>query len=48
MPKDTEGFLVRRDGWTLGLHGRLPVEMVDIPAYIPETEAWLFRNAMLA
>jgi hypothetical protein len=43
-----EGFLVRREGWTLGLHGRSPIELVEVPAHIPKVESWLYRDAAIA
>lgn len=42
------GFIVRRDGWKLSLHGRSPMEQVDVPKYIPKEERHLFRDAMIA
>jgi hypothetical protein len=43
-----EGFLVRRDSWLLGLHGRSPIELVEIPAYVPKAESSLYRDAVIA
>ena len=43
-----ESFLVRRDGWTLSLHGRSPIEHVELPKYIPETESSFYRDAIIA
>ncbi len=43
-----EGFLVRREGWNLGLHGRSPIELVEVPAYVPAKESWLYRDAVIA
>jgi hypothetical protein len=43
-----EGFLIRRETWSFGLHGRSPIELVEIPAYIPEKESWLYRDAVVA
>jgi hypothetical protein len=43
-----EGFLVRRDGWSIGLHGRTPMELVEIPKYIPDDEARHYRDAVIA
>jgi len=43
-----EGFLVRRELWILGLHGRSPIELVEVPAYIPKAESWLHRDAVIA
>jgi hypothetical protein len=42
------GFIVRRDGWKLSLHGRSPMEHVEVPKYIPKEERHLFRDAMIA
>jgi hypothetical protein len=43
-----ESFIVRRDGWKLGLHGRSPMEHVDVPKYIPKQERDHFRDALIA
>lgn len=43
-----EGFLVRRDGWTLSLHGRSPMEQVELPKFIPEKESSYYRDAVIA
>jgi hypothetical protein len=43
-----EGFLVRREGWNLGLHGRSPIELVEVPAYVPDKESWLYKDAVIA
>lgn len=43
-----ETFLVRRDGWTLSLNGRSPIEHVELPKYIPETESSFYRDAIIA
>jgi hypothetical protein len=43
-----EGFLVRRTGWNLGLHGRSPIESVELPAFLPKSESWLYRDAVIA
>ena len=43
-----EGFLVRRELWILGLHGRSPIELVEVPAYVPKVESWLYRDAVIA
>jgi hypothetical protein len=43
-----EGVIVRREGWRIGLHGRSPMELVDVPKYIPKEERNLFRDAMIA
>jgi hypothetical protein len=42
------GFIVRRDGWNLILDGRSPFEQVEVPKYIPNTEKWLYRDAMVS
>jgi hypothetical protein len=43
-----EGFLVRRTGWNLSLQGRSPIELIETPAYIPNSELHHYRNAVLA
>ncbi len=43
-----EGFLVRREVWILGLHGRSPIELAEVPAYVPKVESWLYRDAVIA
>ena len=43
-----EGFLVRRTSWELQLHGRSPIEGVEVPKYIPKPEYNLFRDALIA
>jgi hypothetical protein len=43
-----EAVLVRREGWRLSLHGRSPMEHVDVPKYIPKEEQSLFRDAVIA
>ena len=43
-----EGFLIRREAWTLGLHGRSPIEFVEIPTYIPKLESVFYRDAIIA
>jgi hypothetical protein len=43
-----ESFLVKRDRWNLLLHGRSPMEEVDVPKCIPKKESWLYRDALIA
>jgi len=43
-----EAFLVRREGWTLSLHGRSPMERVEIPIYLPKIESKFYRDAVIA
>ena len=43
-----EGFIIRRAGWKFSLEGRAPVEQIQVPAYVPKTEANLFRDALVA
>ena len=43
-----EAFLVRREGWHLSLHGRSPMEQVEVPKHIPKTERHFFRDAIVA
>src|ERR1700761_9572129 len=43
-----EAVLIRREGWRLSLHGRSPMEHVDVPRCIPKEERHLFRDAIIA
>jgi hypothetical protein len=43
-----EAVLVRREGWRLSLHGRSPMEHVDVPKFIPKKESYFFRDAIVA
>jgi hypothetical protein len=43
-----ESLLVRRSGWELQLHGRSPIEQVEIPRFMPKTEYNLFRDSVIA
>jgi hypothetical protein len=43
-----ESFLVRRESWSLSLHGRSPIEFVELPKYIPKTESKYYRDAIIA
>jgi hypothetical protein len=43
-----EGVILRREGWRVGLHGRSPMEHLDVPKYIPKRERNFFRDAMIA
>jgi hypothetical protein len=43
-----EGFIVRRDRWKMALHGRSPMENVEVPRYIPKDERGYFRDALIA
>src|SRR5437867_303254 len=43
-----EAFIVERDGWRLSLHGRSPMEHVEVPKYIPKKEREHFRDALIA
>lgn len=43
-----EGFLVRREGWNISLHGRSPIELVEIPKYVPDEESPHYRDALIA
>lgn len=43
-----EAFLVRREGWNLGLHGRSPIELVEVPKFIPNAEATFYRDSAIA
>jgi hypothetical protein len=46
--KELISIIVRREGWNLALHGRSPMEQVDVPNYIPKPEQRLFRDALIA
>lgn len=46
--RTTAAFLVRRNGWDLELHGRSPIEELEIPKYIPKLEYSLFRDSVIA
>ena len=43
-----QSFLVKREGWKLYLHGRSPMEHIEIPKYIPKAESRLYRDALIA
>jgi hypothetical protein len=43
-----ETVLVRKEQWRLSLHGRSPMEHVEVPKFIPKQERDLFRDAMIA
>lgn len=43
-----EAVLIRREGWRLHLHGRSPMEYVDMPKCIPKEEQNLYRDAIIA
>lgn len=43
-----ESFLVRRAEWILTLHGRSPMEQVEVPNYVPKSESHLYRDAVIA
>jgi hypothetical protein len=43
-----ENFLIRRDVWKLNLHGRSPMEEIEVPAYIPKDERDFYRDAVIA
>jgi hypothetical protein len=43
-----EAVLVRREQWKLSLHGRSPMEQVDVPTFVPKEEAHLYRDALIA
>jgi hypothetical protein len=45
---EPESFLVRRKGWDFQLHGRSPIEGLEVPNYIPKPEYNLFRDALIA
>lgn len=43
-----EALLVRRRDWQISLHGRSPLEHIEVPAYIPKIEGHWFRDARIA
>jgi hypothetical protein len=43
-----EGFLLRRDGLKIGIHGRSPMESVSVPTFIPSPESKWYREAVIA
>jgi hypothetical protein len=43
-----QGVIVRREGWRLRLDGRSPMEIIQVPKYIPKEESHLFRDALVA
>lgn len=43
-----EALLVRREGWEFQLHGRSPIEEVEIPKYLPKSEYRFYRDAIIA
>jgi hypothetical protein len=45
---EPESFLVRRKDWNLILEGRSPMELVDVPGFVPKKERNFFRDALVA
>lgn len=43
-----EGFMVRRRGWDLFYEGRSPIEIIEIPSFLPKEEREFFRDAVVA
>jgi hypothetical protein len=43
-----EAVLVKRENWQFFLHGRSPIEHVELPAYLPKAEKHWFRDAVIA
>jgi hypothetical protein len=43
-----ETVLVRQEEWQLFLHGRSPIEHIEIPPYIPKIGRHWFRDAVIA
>jgi hypothetical protein len=43
-----ESFLIRRDGCSLWLEGRSPIEQPEVPDSIPQRESKHYRDAVLA
>jgi hypothetical protein len=39
---------VRREGRKLGLHGRSPMEEIQLPPFVPKQERHLYRDAVIA
>src|SRR5262249_47468291 len=39
---------VDRQRWTLSLHGRSPIENVEVPVFIPKEEYRFYRDALVA
>jgi hypothetical protein len=46
--KVLDTILIRRDEWQFSLHGRSPMEKLEIPEYIPKAEKRWFRDALIA
>ncbi len=42
------GVLIKREEWQLWLHGRSPMEEVEVPSFIPRPERHPFRDALVA
>jgi hypothetical protein len=40
--------VVQRTAWSLGLHGRSPMEAIELPSFIPKQEGHLFRDTLIA
>lgn len=40
--------IVQRTAWNLALHGRSPIEVIELPAFIPKQENHLYRDALIA
>ena len=43
-----EVFLLRRDGLNISLHGRTPIEFVDVPGFIPKNHRDFFSDSIIA
>ncbi len=43
-----EGFLLRRNGWRFSLDGRSPMEVTEVPRFIPKKEQNLYRDVLVA
>jgi hypothetical protein len=43
-----EILLIERDKWELKLHGRSPMETVEVPHYIPKAESRLYSDGVIA
>lgn len=45
---EPEGFLVRRKDWTFMLEGRSPIEIIEVPNFVPKGQAHFVRDAIVA
>src|SRR4029077_1956592 len=40
--------IVKRSAWSLALHGRSPMEQIELPNFIPKPEQQLYRDVLIA